>query len=110
MLFEFFLWLDRGFEQYWAFQWGAFALCLAAALLPWRRDRWWGCWNHPVLFAALALLLIIAHRLSAVREANRILVMDKGQIVESGPHDALVQKPNGLYAHLWAMQDGGQST
>ncbi len=66
MLFEFFLWLDRGFAQYWAFQWGAFALCLAAALLPWRRDRWWGRWNHPVLFAALALLLIIAHRWTCI--------------------------------------------
>ena len=55
-------------------------------------------------------VLIIAHRLSAVRNAHRIVVMDKGQIVEMGPHDALVQKPNGLYAHLWAMQDGGQPT
>ncbi len=53
-------------------------------------------------------VLIIAHRLSAVRNAHRIIVMDKGQIVESGPHDVLVQKPGGLYAHLWAMQDGGQ--
>ena len=55
-------------------------------------------------------VLIIAHRLSAVRNAHRIIVMDKGQIVEMGPHDALVQKPNGLYAHLWRMQDGGQPT
>jgi subfamily B ATP-binding cassette protein HlyB/CyaB len=54
-------------------------------------------------------VLIIAHRLSAVRNAHRIIVMDKGQIVEMGPHDALVQKQNGLYAHLWAMQDGGQT-
>jgi subfamily B ATP-binding cassette protein HlyB/CyaB len=38
-------------------------------------------------------VLIIAHRLSAVRNTHRIIVMDKGQIVESGPHDALVQKP-----------------
>ncbi|MFM7332155.1 MAG: type I secretion system permease/ATPase [Brachymonas sp.] len=49
-------------------------------------------------------VLIIAHRLSAVRHANRIIVMDKGKIVEAGPHDALVQKPQGLYAHLWGMQ------
>jgi subfamily B ATP-binding cassette protein HlyB/CyaB len=55
-------------------------------------------------------VLIIAHRLSAVRNTHRIIVMDKGQIVEMGPHDALVQKPNGLYAHLWRMQDGGQPT
>ncbi len=53
-------------------------------------------------------VLIIAHRLSAVRHANRIIVMEKGQIVEAGPHAALLQKPKGLYAHLWRMQDGGQ--
>ena len=53
-------------------------------------------------------VLIIAHRLSAVRHAHRIIVMDKGTIVESGPHDTLVNKPQGLYAHLWRMQDGGQ--
>lgn len=55
-------------------------------------------------------VLVIAHRLSAVRHSHRIIVMDKGQIVESGSHAALLQKPQGLYAHLWAMQDGGQST
>ena len=55
-------------------------------------------------------VLIIAHRLSAVRHAHRIIVMEKGQIVEAGPHDALQQKPKGLYAHLWRMQDGGQPT
>ena len=55
-------------------------------------------------------VLIIAHRLSAVRHANRIIVMDKGKIIEAGPHDALVQKPQGLYAHLWRMQDGKQPT
>jgi subfamily B ATP-binding cassette protein HlyB/CyaB len=53
-------------------------------------------------------VLIIAHRLSAVRHAHRIIVMDKGKIVEAGPHDALIQKPQGLYAHLWRMQDGKQ--
>jgi subfamily B ATP-binding cassette protein HlyB/CyaB len=51
-------------------------------------------------------VLIIAHRLSAVRNANRIIVMEKGSIVEMGPHEALIRKPQGLYAHLWAMQDG----
>jgi ATP-binding cassette, subfamily B, bacterial HlyB/CyaB len=55
-------------------------------------------------------VLIIAHRLSAVRHAHRIIVMDKGKIVEAGPHDALLQKPQGLYAHLWRMQDGKQPT
>lgn len=55
-------------------------------------------------------VLIIAHRLSAVRHAHRIIVLDKGRIVEAGPHDTLVQQPRGLYAHLWRMQDGGQPT
>ena len=56
-------------------------------------------------------VLIIAHRLSAVRQAHRIIVMDKGRIVEAGPHDALIQKQQGLYAHLWRMQDGsGRAT
>jgi subfamily B ATP-binding cassette protein HlyB/CyaB len=52
-------------------------------------------------------VLIIAHRLSAVREANRILVMDKGQIVESGSHDELLQNPGGIYTHLYQLQQGG---
>lgn len=51
-------------------------------------------------------VLIIAHRLSAVRHAHRIIVMDKSRIVEAGPHNALIQKQQGLYAHLWRMQDG----
>ncbi len=54
-------------------------------------------------------VLIIAHRLSAVRHAHRIVVMDKGRIAEIGPHDTLVQEPQGLYAHLWRMQMGGQA-
>jgi subfamily B ATP-binding cassette protein HlyB/CyaB len=51
-------------------------------------------------------MLIIAHRLSAVRRAHRIVVIEKGRIVEAGPHDVLVQRPQGLYAHLWRMQEG----
>jgi subfamily B ATP-binding cassette protein HlyB/CyaB len=54
-------------------------------------------------------VLIIAHRLSAVRHAHRIIVLEKGRIVEAGPHDALISKPQGLYAHLWKMQ-GGQAS
>lgn len=53
-------------------------------------------------------VLIIAHRLSAVRHADRIIVMDKGRIVEAGGHDELVVRSRGLYAHLWRMQDGRQ--
>ncbi|RZU02309.1 subfamily B ATP-binding cassette protein HlyB/CyaB [Rivibacter subsaxonicus] len=51
-------------------------------------------------------VIIIAHRLSSVRQAHRIIVMDKGRIVEAGPHEALADKPKGLYAHLWALQAG----
>ncbi len=51
-------------------------------------------------------VLIIAHRLSSVRNAHRIVVLDKGSIVEVGAHDALLNTPDGLYARLWRMQDG----
>ena len=43
---------------------------------------------------------IIAHRLSTVRDADRILVMERGSIVESGTHEALVQD-RGLYAQMF---------
>jgi subfamily B ATP-binding cassette protein HlyB/CyaB len=49
-------------------------------------------------------VLIIAHRLSAVRNADRILVMERGQIVEQGKHEELLQIPNGIYAHLNHLQ------
>lgn len=51
-------------------------------------------------------VLIIAHRLSAVRGADRIIVMDKGQIVESGNHDELARLPGGLYSGLYRLQQG----
>lgn len=51
-------------------------------------------------------VLIIAHRLSAVRDANRIIVMDKGEIVEVGSHDELLQNPDGIYSHLYRLQLG----
>ena len=51
-------------------------------------------------------VLIIAHRLSTVRMANRIVVVDKGKIVESGRHDELVDRPGGQYAHLYKLQQG----
>ena len=54
-------------------------------------------------------VLIIAHRLSAVRNADRILVMERGQVVEDGPHEALVNKPGGIYAHLYSLQFGGHA-
>ena len=44
-------------------------------------------------------VLVVAHRLSTVRHANRILVMDKGQLAEAGSHEALMQH-GGIYAGL----------
>ena len=48
--------------------------------------------------------LIIAHRLSAVKQADRVLVFEDGQIVEDGHHDDLIQK-DGLYATLYGHQE-----
>lgn len=52
-------------------------------------------------------VIIIAHRLSTVRNANRIVGMHDGRIVEMGSHDQLVAKEGGLYARLWKLQMTG---
>jgi ABC-type transport system involved in cytochrome bd biosynthesis fused ATPase/permease subunit len=45
--------------------------------------------------------LVIAHRLSTIQNAHKILVMQAGEIVESGTHDALMRLPDGYYRHLY---------
>jgi len=47
--------------------------------------------------------LVIAHRLSTVMDADQILVMDRGRIVERGTHRALLER-DGVYAQMWALQ------
>src|SRR5204862_561073 len=49
-------------------------------------------------------VIVIAHRLSAVRDAHRIVVMDEGRIVEAGPHAELLQREAGHYARLHRLQ------
>lgn len=51
--------------------------------------------------------IVIAHRLSTLRNMDRIVVIDHGKIVESGTHNSLVRRACGIYAHLWQMQSGG---
>jgi subfamily B ATP-binding cassette protein HlyB/CyaB len=51
-------------------------------------------------------VIIIAHRLSAVRDANRIIVMDRGQIVETGTHAELLRTEAGHYSRLHRLQQG----
>ena len=66
--------------------------------------------NEQLVHAALSFALkgrtsiVIAHRLSTVREADQILVLDKGAIVEQGKHDELIAR-GGLYSELYNRQD-----
>jgi ATP-binding cassette subfamily B protein len=63
-----------------------------------------------MVHAALSIALkgrtsiVIAHRLSTVREADQILVLDKGVIVQQGKHDELIAR-GGLYSELYNRQD-----
>lgn len=50
--------------------------------------------------------IVIAHRLSTVQNMDRIIVLEKGQIIEEGNHKELISK-NGTYAKLWSHQSGG---
>lgn len=51
--------------------------------------------------------LVIAHRLSTIQHMDRIVVMDKGKVVQVGSHAELLTKKKGIYAKLWEHQSGG---
>ena len=50
--------------------------------------------------------LVVAHRLSTVVRMDRMVVLDRGEVVEEGPHDVLLRR-SGIYADLWRRQSGG---
>ncbi|MDQ5938313.1 MAG: ATP-binding cassette, subfamily bacterial [Patescibacteria group bacterium] len=52
-------------------------------------------------------VIVIAHRLSTIMKMDRIVVVDKGQIVEQGTHQELLKIPDGFYQRLWSKQVGG---
>ncbi len=53
--------------------------------------------------------IVIAHRLATIRQVDKIYVIDKGQIYESGTHDELAQEESGIYSNLLKLQFEGQT-
>lgn len=49
-------------------------------------------------------VLVIAHRLGTIRNADNIVVLKDGVVAEQGTHDELLSKPSGVYAEMWNMQ------
>ena len=52
-------------------------------------------------------VIVIAHRLSTIKKVDRIVVLEKGKIVEDGTHSELIKKEKGVYKQLWDIQVGG---
>lgn len=60
---------------------------------------------HELMKAKTAI--VIAHRLSTVREMDRIVVIVDGKVVDDGTHTDLIQRKDGVYKNLWEIQAGG---
>ena len=52
-------------------------------------------------------VFVIAHRLSTIRKMDRIIVIEKGAVIEEGSHDELLRNDSSLYKKLWDLQAGG---
>lgn len=56
-------------------------------------------------------VFVVAHRLSTIRDADRIVVIREGEVAEIGKHEELVERAGGLYAEMWARQaEGGEAS
>ncbi len=53
-------------------------------------------------------VLVVAHRLSTIKNVDKVIVLEKGRIVESGKHEELLQNPDGIYTKLYKMQFQGK--
>lgn len=49
--------------------------------------------------------MVIAHRLTTIQNAEQIIVLERGEIIEKGIHSELLRIPNGLYASMWSQLD-----
>jgi ABC-type multidrug transport system ATPase subunit len=52
-------------------------------------------------------VVVVAHRLSTIMDADHIVVMERGEVAEAGTHEALLAAPGSKYAELWARQQEG---
>jgi subfamily B ATP-binding cassette protein MsbA len=54
-------------------------------------------------------VIVVAHRLSTIRNADRVVVLESGAVVEQGSPDDLLARPNGIFRRMWDSQMGGES-
>jgi ABC-type multidrug transport system fused ATPase/permease subunit len=62
--------------------------------------------EHLLTLMSGKTVIAIAHRLSTIAMLDRLIVMDRGDIVEDGTHQQLLER-GGIYAELWRRQSGG---